>query len=70
MGQQWPAVWAGTLGAVDLGMAYALLDEVTINSPESCQNLQRTRETDSWRAQTEPCIHQDPGERSSDPIRD
>ena len=24
----------------------------------------------SWRTQTEPCVHQDPGERSSDPIRD
>ena len=29
-----------------------------------------TQETDSWRAQTEPCMHQDPGERSSDPTRD
>ena len=27
-------------------------------------------ETDCWRAQTEPCVHQDPGERSSDPTRD
>ena len=27
-------------------------------------------ETDSWRAQTEPCVHWDPGERSSDPTRD
>ena len=32
--------------------------------------LHRTGETDSGRAQTEPCAHQDPGERSSDPIRD
>ena len=24
----------------------------------------------AWRAQTEPCVHQDPGERSSDPTRD
>ena len=23
--------------------------------------------TDSWRTQTKPCVHQDPGERSSDP---
>ena len=23
-------------------------------------------DTDSWRAQTKPCAHQDPGERSSD----
>ena len=27
-------------------------------------------ETDSWRAQAEPCVHQDPGERSSGPTRD
>ena len=31
------------------------------------QNLHRTREADSWRAQTKPCVHQDPGEKSSDP---
>ena len=34
------------------------------------QNLDRTGETDSWRAQIKPCVHQDPGERSSDPTRD
>ena len=31
MGQQWPAAGAGALGAADLGMAQALLLEVTIN---------------------------------------
>ena len=31
------------------------------------QNFHRTGETDSWRAQTKPSAHQDPGERSSDP---
>ena len=31
MGQQWIATGAGALGAADLGMAYALLVEVTIN---------------------------------------
>ena len=30
-GQQWPASGAGAMGAADLGMAYALLEEVTIN---------------------------------------
>ena len=25
---------------------------------------------DSWRKQRKPCVHQDPGERSSDPTRD
>ena len=34
---------------------------------QSLQNLPRTGETDSWRAQTKACVHQDPGERSSDP---
>ena len=32
MGQQWPAAGAGALGAVDLGIAKALLEEVAINS--------------------------------------
>ena len=68
-GQQWTAAGAGALGAVDLGMAQALLEEVTITPPENHQNLHRTGETDSWRAQTKPCMHQDPGERSSDPTR-
>ena len=37
---------------------------------QSHQNLHRTRETDSWRAQAKPGAHQDPGERSSDPTKD
>ena len=37
---------------------------------QNCQNLHRTGEIDSGRAHTEPCAHQDPGERSSDPTRD
>ena len=41
-----------------------------LTPPQSCQNLDRTGETDSGRAQTEPCVHQDPGDRSSDPTRD
>ena len=31
MCQQWPAAGAGALGAADLGMAYALLEEVTVS---------------------------------------
>ena len=27
-------------------------------------------ETDSWSAQTKPCVHLDPGERGSEPTRD
>ena len=35
--------------------------------PYSRQNLHRNAETGSWRAQTKPFVHQDPGERSNDP---
>ena len=41
-----------------------------LTPPLSHQNFHRTGETDSWRAQTKPCVHQDPGERSSDPKTD
>ena len=34
------------------------------------KNFHRIGETDSWRAQTKPFVHQDVGERSSDPTRD
>ena len=34
------------------------------------QNFHKTGKTDSCRAQTKPCAHQDPGEMSSDPSRD
>ena len=37
-GQQWPAPMAGALSAVDLGMAQALLEEVTIEPPELTQD--------------------------------
>ena len=32
MGEHWPATGAGVLGAAELGMAKALLEEVAINS--------------------------------------
>ena len=41
-----------------------------LTPPQSRQYLDRTELTDSWRAQTELCAYQDPGERSSDPRRD
>ena len=41
-----------------------------LTPPYSRQNLHWIRKTDSWRAQTKPCTHQDPGDRSSDPTRD
>ena len=68
--QKWTASGAGAPGAVDLGMAYAPLEEVTINPPYNPQNLHRTGETDSGTAQTEPYAHQNTEERSSDPTRD
>ena len=39
---------------------------LTIELPKLIQDW----EIDSWRAQTEHCVHQDPGQRSSDPTRD
>ena len=47
-----------------------LLEEVAVNPTIKPSELNRAGETDSWRAQTKPCVHQDPGERSSDPTRD
>ena len=41
-----------------------------LTPPQSHHNLHRTGETDSWRAQTKPCMRQDPGGRSSVPTRD
>ena len=46
------------------------MEEVTINPTTEVPELTQDWEIDSWRAQTEPCMHQDPGERSSDPTRD
>ena len=45
---------AGALGAADLGMAEALLEEVAINPTKEPPELTQDWETDSWRAQTEP----------------
>ena len=70
MGQQWTAVGAGVLGAVDLGMAEGLLEKVTINNTIEPSELKQDWETNSWWAKTEPCVHQDPGKRSSEPTRD
>ena len=69
MGQQWPAAGARALGAADLGMAKALLEEVAINPTREPPELAQ-----DWGNRllegTKPCVHQDPGERSSDPTRD
>ena len=57
-------------GAADLGMAQALLEEVTINLATELPELTQDWEIDPWRAQTEPYVYQGPGERSSVPITD
>ena len=54
-GQQWTVAGTGALGAADLGMAYALLEEISINPTIELPELAQDWETDSWRAQTEPC---------------
>ena len=61
---------SGALGAADLGMAEAFLKEVSINPTIEPPELRQDWETDSGGKQTEPCAHQDPGERSSDRTRD
>ena len=70
MDQQWNDSGAGVLCVVDLGMAEALLEEVPINPTIEPTELSRVWETESWRAQTKPCVHQDPGEINSDSTRD
>ena len=69
MGQQWTAAEAGTLGAADLGMTKALLEEVAINPTIETQELTQDWEIDSRRAQ-QNFVHQDPEERSSVPTRE
>ena len=41
-----------------------------LTPPLDHRNLHKTGETDSWRAQTKSCGHEDPGGRSSDPTKD
>ena len=70
MGQEWSAAGADTLGAVDLGMAYGLLEEVTINL-----NIEPPELTQHWgnrplEGTNKTCAHQDPGESSSGLTRD
>ena len=69
-GQQWPAAGVGALGAVDLGMAKALLEEVTINSTIELPELTQYRERRLLKDINKPCVRQDPGEKGSDPTRD
>ena len=68
-GQQWPAQGLGLWVQQSWVWHKHSWRRSPLTPPESHQSLHRTGETDSWRAQTEPCAHQDPGERSSDPTR-
>ena len=64
-GQQWPSIraWVQQTWVWNKpSWAYSPL-----TPPQKHQNLHRTGETESWRTQTEPCVHQDPGERSMSP---
>ena len=71
MSQEWPATGSGELN--EAVHAWDILKEVAIifiNSTIQPPEITQTGETDSWRAQTKTCVHQDPGENSSDPKRD
>ena len=57
-------------GCSRLGYGINPLGMVTINSTTELPELTQDWGKDSWRAQTEPCVHQDAEERSSDPTRD
>ena len=54
-GQQWTLAGTEALGAADLGMPLALLEEVAINPTIELPELTQDCEKDSWREQTEPC---------------
>ena len=65
-GHQWSAARTGALG---VGMAYILLEEVTNNPTTELPELTQDLEMDSWRAQ-QNFVHQDPEGRNSDPTGD
>ena len=69
-GQRWPATGQGLWVQQTQVWHKPSRRRSPLTPPESCQNLHRTGETDSWKAQTDPWAHQDPRERSSDPTRD
>ena len=57
-------------GCSRLGYGISLLEEVTINLTIQPPELTQDWERKFWKAETEPCAHQDPGEGSNDPTRD
>ena len=68
-GQQWPATGAGALVHQTWVWHKSSWKRSSLTPLQSCQNLHRTGETDSWRTQTKPCVQQGLGDRSSDPTR-
>ena len=70
MGQQWPATGAGALSAADVGYGLSALGGghhyFTIEPPELTQNWGNRLLVGTNKS----CVHQDPGDGSSDPKRD
>ena len=62
-----PATGAGALGAVDLGMAYALLEEVTINHTTELPERIQYWANRLLEGTNKICVYQNSKERSSDP---
>ena len=52
------------------GYGISLLEEITINPTVEPPELTQDWGNRLWRAQTKACVHQDLGERGSDPTRD
>ena len=69
-GQQWTTAGAGALGAADLSMAETLLEEVTIDPTIELPELTQDWGNRLLEVTTELYVHQDLGQRSSDPTGD
>ena len=65
-GWRWSAAGTGALGAADLGVEKALLEEVAINPTVELPERTQDWEIGSWRAQTEACAP-GPRRKESDP---
>ena len=68
-GSQRTAAGAGALGAADRGVAEAPSEEVATNPTTELPEPTQDWEIDSWRLKQD-LVHQDPGERSSEPAGD
>ena len=68
-GQQWTAAGQGLWVQQTWAWSKPSWRRSPWTPPQRCQNS-RDWEIDPWRAQTESCARQDPGETSSDPKRD